>query len=315
MLVTCPQCGAKVSANQHVVRRAAFAQAHERVWPAHASDATNASERSVKVGDRVVRLLAQLARGESGDVFLGERVGPFAERFTVHVAHDSVSAKCHDAAVSALCALQTSTAATAPFFTTYLPQVTAVGIDHRLHGEARAVLLLRHPPDYWGGLNRVLTYNTGGIDARHVLWMGARCLDLLGFIHASGWTHGALSLDHLLVQPQDHAMMFVGWSQARPSGADAAARARDVSMLAWSLRRLISTASDAATEPKLRDDVPAPLAELLARMSEDPAWVMHTDATALRDALMQSAAQSFGARKFIVFNPRSARPAVTNADF
>ncbi len=317
MLVTCPQCGSKVSANQHVVRRAAFTQAYEQVWPAYGGNASSAGERCVKVGGRVARLLAHLARGETSDVFLGERIGPFAERFTVKVSHDRANTRCHDAALDALRALQTSTVATAPFFTTCLPQLADVGIDHGLHGEARAVMLLRHPPDFWGSLNRVLTHNGGGIDARHVVWMGSRCLDLLGFVHASGWTHGALSLDHLLVQPQDHAMMFVGWSHARPSGADATARARDVSMLAWSLRRLISTAtaSAVATEPTLRDDVPAPLAELLARMSEDRAWVMRTDAKALRDALMQAAAQSFGARKFIAFNPRAARPAATHANF
>ena len=314
MLVTCPHCGAKVSANQHVVRRAAFSQARERVW---LSDPANASERRIKVGGRMVRLLAHLARGEASDVFLGERVGPFAERFTVKVAHESANGKCHDAAVSALRALQTSNVATAPFFTTYVPQVVAVGVDHLLHGEGRAVLLLRHPPDYWGGLNRVLMHNAGGIDARHVVWMGARCLDLLGFIHASGWTHDALSLDHSLVQPQDHAMMLVGWSHALPRSADAGARARDLSMLAWSLRRLISVAaaSDPATEPTLRDDVPAPVTELLTRMSEDRAWVMRTDAKALRDALMQAAAQSFGPRKFVVFNPRSAKPDATSHNF
>ena len=113
-----------------------------------ASYAADASKRRVKVGDRVVCLRAHLARGEASDVFLGERVGPFAERFTVKVAHDSANGACHDAAVAALRALQTSTIA-APFFTTYLPQVVAVGVDHLLHGEGRAVLLLRHPPDYW----------------------------------------------------------------------------------------------------------------------------------------------------------------------
>lgn len=147
--------------------------------------------------------------------------------------------------------------------------------------------------------------------------MGGRCLDLLGFIHARGWTHGALSLDHLLVQPQEHALMLVGWSHARPTGSDAIARARDLSMLAWSLRRLISvTASaDAAAEPGLRHDVPVPLAGLLVRMSEDRAWVMRTDAKARGDALMQAAAQSFGPRKFVVFNPRSAKPAATSHNF
>ncbi len=144
-LVTCPHCGAKVSANQHVVRRAAFTQAHDRVWSSYPADA---EERRFKVGDRVVRLLAQLACGESSDVFLGERVGPFAERCTAKVAHDSLNSACHDAAVIPLRALQMSTVATASFFTTYLPQLVAVGVDHGLHGEARSVMLLRHPPDY-----------------------------------------------------------------------------------------------------------------------------------------------------------------------
>ena len=307
MLVTCPHCGAKVSANQHVVRRDAFTQAQQRVWSALVA---NAGLGQVRVGDRAVRLLARLSRGESSDVFLGERDGPFVERLIVKVARNSADSQCHDAAMSALHALQASPIATAPFFTTHLPQVVASGVDRRLHSEGRATLLLRNPPDYWGSLDRVLAQNARGIDARHVVWMGSRCLDLLGFVHASGWTHGALSLDHLLVQPMDHAMMFLGWSHASLNGADASARAHDLSMLAWSLRRLVSmpNASDSSAEPTLREDIPAPLAELLVRMSEDRLWVMRTDARALRDALAQAAAQSFGPRKFIAFNPRSAAP-------
>ena len=307
MLVTCPHCGAKVSSNQHVVRREAFTQAHDRVWSALMLDP---SLRQVTVGDRSVRLLAHLSRGDSSEIFLGERMGPFAERLTVKVARDSANNHCHEATASALRALQTSSVATAPFFTAYFPQVVAVGVDHRLHSEGRATLLLRNSPDYWGSLDRVLTQNPRGIDARHIVWIGSRCLDVLGFVHASGWTHGALSLDHLLVQPQDHAMMFVGWSHASRKGMDASARARDLSMLAWSLRRLVSltNASDISAEPTLREDIPAPLAELLVRMSEDRLWVMRTDASALRDALAQAAAQSFGPRKFIAFNPRSAAP-------
>lgn len=314
MLVTCPHCGAKVSANQHVVRRVAFSQAHDRIWSTLAADA---AQRQVKIGDRSVRLLAPLSSGESSDVFLGEREGPFVERLTVKVARRSADVHRYDAAGNVLRALQSSKVTSAPFFTTFLPQVVAVGVDHRLHSEGRAVLLLRHPSDYWGSLDRVLTHNTRGIDARHIVWMGSRCLDLLGFVHASGWTHGALSLDHLLVQPQDHGTMFVGWSHASPKGTDASARARDLSMLAWSLRRLVSvtTSSDVSAEPTLRDDVPAPVAELLVRMSEDHAWAMGTDARSLRDALMQAAAQSFGPRKFIVFNPRSAAPFATNHTF
>ena len=317
MLVTCQQCGAKVSANQQVVRRSSFTQARERMWPSYASGAANAADRRIKVGDHVVRLLAHLARGTSSDVFLGERVGPFLERFTVKIAHHNANAKCHDSPLEAMRALQTSTVVTAPFFTTQLPQITAAGVDHLLRGDNRAVLLLRHPSDYWGSLNRVSMHNNGGIDARHVVWMGARCIDLLGFIHASGWTHGALSLDHLLVQPRDHAMMFVGWSHARPTGADASSRARDWSMLAWSLRRLISVAAptDLANEPKLRDDVPAPLAAALVRISEDRDWVERTEASAMRGALMLAAEQSFGPRQFVAFDPRSAKPAAIHSNF
>lgn len=316
LIVTCPHCGSKVSANKQVVRRADFREAHAKLWAqARARDAMEPGGLYVQIGARLVRLIAPLALGESSEVFLGQRVGPFAERYTVRIALNGDEPRAERYFAGALQALGVLHAAnggaiaTAPFFTQRTPQVVALGTDYRLHGAGRAVWLTRHPPDYWGSLAQVLALNRGGIDARHVVWMYSRCLDLLGYTHACGVTHNALSLDHLLVQPHDHSMQFVGWGHAC-TAADGRARARDIAQLAWSMRRLVSSADPVdGAEPELRDDVPAPLAAFLRRASEDEAWLFRSNARELSELLMQAAGAAFGPRKFVHFDPRAAAPA------
>jgi predicted nucleic acid-binding Zn-ribbon protein len=314
MLVTCPHCGSKVSANKYIVRRAAYATALSHLRDETRLAAALTPEPCVQVGERVVKLYATLARTDHADVYVGQRLGRFAERLTVKVAHDEASERTHDTAIAALTALQKSKVDTAPFHTTRLPQVVAHGID-RLHhdGKARGVLLLRHPPDYWGNLNRVLAHHPLGIDARHVAWIAARAYDLIDFVHASGWVHGALSLDHLLIQPRDHSLMFVGWSQAQTIDKyHAYLRQRDLLQLSWSLRRLLSaqTTVDAVAPPNFRADVPAALANFFtaATYEDNHSWITHQSGRSLFEELAKVVTESFGPRRFVHFNPRAAAP-------
>ena len=308
MLVTCPQCGASVSANKHLVRRAKFTLAYERAR-ANAGNFID-SDDYVKIGHRTVRLIARLGRGEHDDVFLGQTEGLFPERLTVKISQLADATHNTKRALSALAALQVSTHETAPFFTTRIAQVVASGTNPLGRMSGRGVVLLRHPPDYWGSLDHVLAHHATGIDARHVVWMWTRCLDLIDFVHGSGWVHAALSLDHLLVHPHVHAITLIGWSRAEATAQHAVMRVRDFTQLAWSMRRLVSITDhhDDEGHPPLRDDVPKPLAELLIRSSEDHAWLMRCDAADISAALMHAAAASYGRRKFLVFNPRAAAP-------
>jgi hypothetical protein len=313
MLVTCPQCGSKVSANKHIVRRAVYITALSHARDKALAGVALTPESCVQVGERVVKLYAMLARTDHASVYVGQSMGRFVERLTVKVAHDDAGEHTHDAAVVALTALQKSNVDTAPFYTTRLPQVVAHGVDRLRHdGKACKVLLLRHPPDYWGSLDRVLAHHPHGIDARHVAWIAARAYDLIDFVHASGWVHGALSLDHLLIQPRDHSLMFVGWSQARADAHHAYERTHDLLQLSWSLRRLLCepTTADTTTPPSFRADVPAALANFLtsATYEDNHSWITHQSGRSLFDELAKVVTTSFGPRRFVHFNPRAAAP-------
>lgn len=64
--------------------------------------------------------------------------------------------------------------------------VTLKGVrDHRLHRE--------------------------GLDQRHMVWMIDRALSALGFVHRQGVVHGALSPEHLLIQPNYHNVILTDW--------------------------------------------------------------------------------------------------------
>lgn len=57
-----------------------------------------------------------------------------------------------------------------------------------------------------------------GIDARDMAWMWRRLLTVLGFTHAQGIAHCAVTPDHVLIEPRDHKLILVGWSASAPFG-------------------------------------------------------------------------------------------------
>ncbi|HEU4538805.1 MAG TPA: hypothetical protein VFS00_32015, partial [Polyangiaceae bacterium] len=59
-----------------------------------------------------------------------------------------------------------------------------------------------------------------GLDPRHAVWLWRRLLEVLGWVHESGWAHGALLPQHLLVHARDHGVAVVGWSCAQPAGGE-----------------------------------------------------------------------------------------------
>lgn len=53
-----------------------------------------------------------------------------------------------------------------------------------------------------------------GVDPKAAVWMWNRILDQLACLHRVGYSHNALSLEHLLLHPRDHGVAFCGWSEA-----------------------------------------------------------------------------------------------------
>lgn len=71
----------------------------------------------------------------------------------------------------------------------------------------------------WYSLEEVKKKYRGGLDGRHIAWVGKRLLGMLGFLAEQGIVHGALLPPHILVHPATHALRLVGWGQGVKSGS------------------------------------------------------------------------------------------------
>jgi hypothetical protein len=128
----------------------------------------------------------------------------------------------------------------------------------------------------------VFSAYSGGIPPESSIWMWKRMLELLGWVHRSGWSHGAVTPAHLLLHARDHGVVLVGWSRATPTRNAAA----DISATASVLQRALGS-----------QRVPAALADLLAQTVKSPP----SDAWALKEALDRTARDAFGPPKYIPF--------------
>ncbi|CAA2109077.1 hypothetical protein VVAX_05348 [Variovorax paradoxus] len=294
--VDCSYCGATVVRGEEIVERESFRAALRR------ANADVPGGRILHWRDARYRVLAPLATGEHSEVLLAERLGALPERVTFklsrHSAADSVLAR--EGAV--LKALQDLSMAGAAYFTRRLPQPLGTGVAEGLGDGTRQALVLRHPTGFWGSLQDVALANPAGVDARHAVWIWRRMLEVLGFVHGAGWTHGGISPAHALVHPRDHGVLLIGWSRAQHAAGAAhkAAAARDLAQAAWTVRALLH--GGAAGDPGVGAHTPAPLAALLRECSEDTACE-RLGAQGIEQALSAASREAFGAPRFVRFDP------------
>ena len=290
-MVACPQCRAMVTRSARVVERRTF---HEAWLRSRAVDA--AGQRLLRIGQRTYRVLAIVGDGDGCDLLSAISCGPLPERVTIKLARDGAHTLAAEA--DALQRLQQLDLPSSAYFSQRLPQLVAFGTTD---GDARDALVLREPVGYWGTLADVQAHHAGGLrDARHAVWLWRRVLEVLAYVHGAGWTHGDLRASHWLVNPADHGVLLVGWGLARRG----AAVARDLMQSAWTLRALLH--GDGDGPPPLDPRVPAPLADLLRRASEDAAWCAQHGAAEIDRQLAAAARQAFGRPQFIPFNPQQA---------
>ncbi len=71
-------------------------------------------------------------------------------------------------------------------------------------------------PGFSHTLSAVEDEQVGGVDGRVGVWILTRLLELLGFVHRSGYVHGAVVPEHVLIHPRDHGATLIGWTLAQP---------------------------------------------------------------------------------------------------
>ncbi len=277
-VVTCAFCGASVAAEQGLVSAAAFRRALAEL------EEEARARADLSVAGVPYRVLGRIARGEHSDVFLAERAHRITERVILKVLRPGADEAAHDREHSALEALHASRAQGAPQLSRRLPQLVARGAAS---DTGRPALVYRAASGFVHTLEDVKRAYPSGVDARHAVWMWRRMLELLGFVHRSGFAHGAITPAHAILHARDHGLMLVGWSAARRlalRGDDYAHR----DDLAASARAIAHVMASGAPEP---------IAELVRASASEP--FTDDDAWRLRDTVTRVARQVYGPPAYV----------------
>lgn len=322
-VLTCPRCGAPLPKRAALVtivcefchsevtveRYAVKADDYRRTLADYLAEGERAA--AFGVGGVPVRVLGKIASGHASDVFLAERATRLSERLVAKLLRVEADEPLMHAEQQALGVLSHSTQKGADFFSTLLPQRVAFGRVEGAGFGGRTGALFREPVGFAHSLVEVGRAYPSGCDPRHVVWIWRRALELLGFVHESGYVHGALLPEHVLVSAREHGVRFVGYSCATRSGEKLRAvspRERgfypepilrgegltprtDLTMLARTL--LVTASGDALRAPS---SMPRPLAAVLEREASgsgvESAWHLNEEVSA-------AARESFGPPQFV----------------
>lgn len=84
--------------------------------------------------------------------------------------------------------------------------------------KATRACLVMEGLDGFYSLAEVMTENPNGISGRDAAWMWRRLLVGLGFAHKVGIVHGAVWPEHVMIHPEMHGLVLVGWGQSTEIG-------------------------------------------------------------------------------------------------
>ena len=286
--MTCAHCGASTAPGFAVVTRKEFRDALAR-----ADREIQLQPDDVSVSGIRYRVLGTLARGEHADVLLAERARRLTERVVLKVFRSAADVDAAAREWEALSALSTSDAQGAAHFTMRLPSPVARGVARLPSGAELPCVVTRAQPGSRWNLEDVRRAFPGGLDARHAVWMWRRLLELLGWVHESGWVHGAVVPQHVVVNEREHGATLVSWSRAAKTG-DGKSVSADIVMAARSIDSLLGP-----TEP-----VPAPLRTLVDECVAGVAGA--EDAWVLKERVADAAAKAYGPPAFVPFHMPSS---------
>jgi hypothetical protein len=188
----------------------------------------------VLIGSVPYRLFGKCGAGTTSVVRCVRRDRRITEEVVVKIPRHAEGGPRLEHEHQVLTALAASTARGAGHFGRLVP--APVALDQATAasggpiGEGPA-LVLRRPSGFVHTLADVAAEHPGGLDPRHGVWLWRRLLEVLGFVHESGFSHGAVTAEHVLVHARDHGARLVGFGSARSTdgtAADAPHRLRDL---------------------------------------------------------------------------------------
>ena len=314
--VRCGYCQALLRLDDDVVRASDFLAA----LSATDDELVNAGTLPlVSHAGRRYRLLGRVGVGASCDVFAAQWCRRVTERVLIKVPRSRKDDDLLERERGVLAALANGGAPGAAELSRRVPQIVAFGpiVDGIADGTSgeRPALSLRLLGGFAHTLDDVRDVYPEGPDPRHAVWLWRRLLEVLSFAHASGWAHGAILPEHVVLHARDHGVMLVGWScavQARgrdgeqvpalceprlsfyPRSVRSTGRCTIASDLVMAARA-VAHAMGASPGASLPASMPGPLAALLGDyVSADDERVPIADAYTLARRIAELARQVYG---------------------
>lgn len=311
--VVCSFCGTTIKLEESTVSVEDF----HKTWQAWNSPESHGFIDYVSIGHRHWALEGLMDNGETMDVYSGRLARWPTERVVIKVLRDDKDAGRLNNEWNTLTQLLQSRARGADHFARLLPQPVMNGVvtGPQLHG--RHVSLYRHERGVRYHLGQVAKVYAGGIPPRASIWVWRRLLETLYFAHVSGFVHGAVLPEHILIQEGEHGVRLCGWglSGLKDSPLPAHLPLHDAFYgqevktgmpcltqidIRMSARCMVQALGGDVATAALPDSVPSRLAETLTkyatlplkRSSEVSAWT-------IRQELEDIAAAIYGAPAFL----------------
>ncbi len=269
----------------------------------------------VHIDGRAYVIHGRIAEGDGCDVFLARRDRRLTELVLLKVLRATADADLLAREWRVLEALHQSEAQGADYFQRLLPQLvshaklTAPGLD------PRPTSVFRWRSGFAHTLGDVLRAYPQGVDPRASVWIWKRLLELLGWVHRTGYTHGAVIPAHIIVHAGDHGVVLAGWSSAvrgerLPAVSASAERfypsrvwrdrvASHTTDLIMAARSVAWVLGGDASTGAVPSTVPEPLARLVREYATLDPDAPADDAWEMIDRVSHAGREAFGPPRFV----------------
>jgi hypothetical protein len=177
------------------------------------------SSKQVIIANSPYTLYGSLAKGEACDLFFGNKgTAPLTELVVIKTVRKPEDQDMLVHEWTTLQSLHGSKAKGSDYFVSRLPQLVARGPLFGLGTPERASVVYRWRSGFIHTLDDVLQQYPRGVEPQTAIWIWKRLLELVGFVHNSGYVHCGILPRHVILNSRDHGASLVGWSRSCHSG-------------------------------------------------------------------------------------------------
>ena len=213
--VVCNYCGTTVVLEESTLSAEEF----HKAFIAWNSPQNYALTNWISIGERHWAVEDLLARGETSDIYSGRLARWPTELVVLKVLREGEDDQGLAREWQTLKQLLQSGARGADHFSRLLPQPVMTGKVSGPTFHDRSVNIFRREKGFRFNFEEVRKAYPKGIPARASVWVWRRILEILSFIHVSGYVHGAVLPSHLLLQENEHGVRLVGYSRSGLKGS------------------------------------------------------------------------------------------------